>query len=109
MISLREVQKKFGARVAVELPAEQQSVHVGPYDDLNFQATTRGGRVMDHILANKAVFKSATDTAGNVAIVGGAITALEWVLGGKSWIAGAEDGSISAWFRAPAGAPPDWS
>ena len=34
---------------------------------------------------------------------GGAITALEWVLGGKSWIAGTEDGSISGWFRAPAG------
>ena len=44
---------------------------VGPYDDLTFQATTRGGRVMDHILANKAVFKSASDTVGNVAMVGG--------------------------------------
>ena len=32
---------------------------------------------MDHILANKAVFKSATDTAGNVAIIGGAILASE--------------------------------
>jgi hypothetical protein len=30
---------------------------------------------MDHILANKAVFKRATDTAGNVAIIGGAILA----------------------------------
>jgi len=46
-----------------------------PYDDLNFQAMTRGGRVMDHVLANKAVFKSATDTAGNVALVGGLVTA----------------------------------
>jgi len=34
---------------------------------------------------------------------GGAITALEWVLGGKSWIAGSENGSISGWFRAPIG------
>ncbi len=48
---------------------------VAPCDDLNFQATTRGGRVMDHILGNKAVFKSVTDTAGNVAIIGGAILA----------------------------------
>jgi phosphate transport system permease protein len=32
---------------------------------------------------------------------GGAITALEWVLGGKSWVAGTEDGSVSGWFRAP--------
>jgi phosphate transport system permease protein len=30
---------------------------------------------------------------------GGAITALEWVLGGKSWIAGTEDGSVTGWFR----------
>ena len=52
-----------------------QAAHVGPYDDLNFQASTRGGRVIDHILGNKAVFKSATDTAGNVALVGGLATA----------------------------------
>ena len=47
-----------------------------PYDDLGFQAITRGGRVMDHVLANKAVFKSATETAGNVALQTGAIAAL---------------------------------
>lgn len=46
-------------------------------DDLSYQATTRGGRVMDHILGNKAVFKSATDTVGNVAIVGGAVLATQ--------------------------------
>lgn len=44
-------------------------------DDLNYQATTRGGRVMDHILANKAVFKSSTDTVGNVALLSGAVVA----------------------------------
>jgi len=44
-----------------------------PYDDLYFQATTRGGRVMDHVLGNKAVFKTATDTAGNAAILSGAV------------------------------------
>jgi hypothetical protein len=47
----------------------------GPYDDLNFQATTRGGRVMDHVLANKAVYKTTTDTVGNVAVVAGAVMA----------------------------------
>lgn len=44
---------------AVALPA---------YDDLHFQATTRGGRVMDHILGNKAVFKEGADTVGDVAL-----------------------------------------
>ena len=50
-----------------------QKSEVGAYDDLYFQATTRGGRVMDHILANKAVFKKTTDVAGTAAIVGGTI------------------------------------
>jgi phosphate transport system permease protein len=31
------------------------------------------------------------------------ITALEWMLGGNSWIAAAEDGSASAWLRAQVG------
>ncbi len=47
----------------------------GFYDDLGFQATTRGGRVMDHVLANKAVFKSTTGAIGTAAMVGGALTA----------------------------------
>lgn len=29
------------------------------------------------------------------------ITALEWMLGGNSWVAAADDGSISGWLRAP--------
>lgn len=48
---------------------------VRPADDLTFQATTRGGRVMDHVLANKAVFKGSTDSFGNAAILSGAILA----------------------------------
>ena len=47
------------------------------FDDLNFQATTRGGRVMDHILGNKAVFKAATNVAGDVALMGSAVAAQE--------------------------------
>jgi tetratricopeptide (TPR) repeat protein len=54
---------------------QDQSIPAPAYDDLYFQATTRGGRVMDHILANKAVFKDTTDTVGNVALVGGAVLA----------------------------------
>ncbi len=54
-----------------------RAVRIGPYDDLNFQATTRGGRVMDHVLANKSVFKSTTDVIGDVGIIGGAIAATQ--------------------------------
>jgi len=53
-----------GGRKIVPLPA---------YDDLNFQATTRGGRVMDHILGNKAYFKTGANVAGNVALAGAVI------------------------------------
>jgi hypothetical protein len=52
-----------------------QTISEGFYDDLGFQATTRGGRVMDHVLANKAVFKNVTGGVGQAAIVGGALTA----------------------------------
>jgi tetratricopeptide (TPR) repeat protein len=65
-----------GSRVrSARVTVNGRELKAPPYDDLCFQATTRGGRVMDHILANKAVFKSATDTAGNVAIVGGGVMA----------------------------------
>jgi tetratricopeptide (TPR) repeat protein len=43
------------------------------YDDLCFQATTRGGRAMDHVLANKAVFKTTTSAVGDAAIISGAV------------------------------------
>jgi hypothetical protein len=52
-----------------------QTLGLRPYDDLTFQATTRGGRVMDHVLANKAVFKSATDAAGTAGLIGGLVMA----------------------------------
>jgi hypothetical protein len=61
--------------LAASVKIDSTEFAVAPCDDLNFQATTRGGRVMDRILANKAVFKGATDAAGNAALIGGAILA----------------------------------
>ncbi|MCX6905772.1 MAG: hypothetical protein NTW03_20280 [Verrucomicrobia bacterium] len=63
-----------GAR-SLSLNLGPQKVALVPYDDLYFQATTRGGRVMDHILGNKAVFKSTTDMVGNAGLVTGAVLA----------------------------------
>lgn len=60
---------------SAELRVDGQTVRLPPYDDLNYQATTRGGRVMDHVLGNKAVFKQTTDTIGDVALVGALGTA----------------------------------
>jgi hypothetical protein len=61
---------------SAQLKVDSFSIPVAPTDDVGFQALTRGGRVMDHVLGNKAVFKTATDIAGDVAIVGGAATLL---------------------------------
>jgi hypothetical protein len=60
---------------SAQIKIEALSVAIAPTDDVVFQATTQGGRVMDHILGNKAVFKSTTDTIGNVALIGGLSTA----------------------------------
>lgn len=61
---------------SAELRLDSLQIPVAPTDDVGFQAMTRGGRVMDHILGNKAVFKTSTDVAGDVAIMGGAGTLL---------------------------------
>ena len=58
--------------LSARLLVDSLQIPVAPTDDVSFQATTRGGRVMDHILGNKAVFKTATGAAGDVAIIGGA-------------------------------------
>lgn len=55
---------------SARLTVDSRYVALPPYDDLNFQASTRGGRLMDHVLGNKAVFKETTDVVGDVALVG---------------------------------------
>jgi len=62
------------ARSALLIVAGQE-VRFAPWDNLDFQATTRGGRVMDYILGNKAVFKATTNTVGDVALAGAAVAA----------------------------------
>jgi hypothetical protein len=52
-----------------------QTLTAGACDDLVYQATTRGGRVMDHVLGNKAVFKSTTSAIGDAGIISGAVLA----------------------------------
>jgi hypothetical protein len=54
---------------------EAFSEDVAGVDDLYFQATTRGGRAMDHVLEGKAVFKDVTGGVGAAAIVTGAVLA----------------------------------
>ncbi|MHC1765769.1 MAG: hypothetical protein AB9869_15970 [Verrucomicrobiia bacterium] len=62
--------------VSIKIDGDQGlTLGLRAYDDLTFQATTRGGRVMDQILGNKAAFKSATDTAGDAGLIGGLVVA----------------------------------
>jgi hypothetical protein len=61
---------------SAELTINGMRFPIAPSDDVSFQATTRGGRVMDHILGNKAVFKSTTSTIGDAALIGGLGTAV---------------------------------
>jgi len=51
----------------------KHDIALPPYDDTGFQAVTRGGRVMDQILANKADFKQTADTVGNASLMGAVI------------------------------------
>ncbi len=66
-------QLRFGEQSSVarsvNLKLGAQEFPLVAYDDLHWQATTRGGREMDHVLANKAVFKNVT---GGAAIAAGA-------------------------------------
>lgn len=71
---LRFLPGKSEAKMA-RVSVADHSVTVGAYDNITYQATTRGGRVMDHVLANKAVFKSGTDAVGDAALISGLVLA----------------------------------
>ena len=60
---------------SASLTVGDQNLHFLPWDNLNYQAITRGGRVMDYILGNKAVFKKNADAVGDLALVGSSIAA----------------------------------
>lgn len=60
---------------SARLEIDGRTVQLPAYDDIAFQATSRGGRIMDHVLGNKAVFKGTTNTVGDVALVGAAVAA----------------------------------
>ena len=58
-----------------KLTVDGRTVSLPPYDDINYQATTRGGRLMDHVLGNKAAFKETANTVGDAALIGAVGTA----------------------------------
>ena len=60
--------------VRARLTVADEVVDLPPYDDLNYQASTRGGRVMDFVLGNKAVFKDRASNVGDAALFGAIAT-----------------------------------
>lgn len=68
--------KKGDKRKAPPPPQQvSHSLKADLLEDIYFQASTRGGREFDSVLAGKAQFKDAAGTVGNVALVGAALAA----------------------------------
>ena len=57
--------------LTMETEGGQERIMAKGLGDVNFQATTRGGREMDEVLADKAAVKSGFKTSGNILIVAG--------------------------------------
>ena len=71
---LARVQPNAGGPVAVDVSIDGQSVGRSQLmADLDYQASTRGGRVMAGILQGKAVFKEVTELTG-AALIGSGLT-----------------------------------
>ena len=84
-------------QVTLHVAADERPTHIGLGRNGNLVVGTNRGRVY-HWEAGE------TPTLTDVSPVSDrAITALEWVLGGNSYVVGAADGSLSSWFRAPVG------
>jgi len=60
---------------SASLTVGDQNVHFLPWDNLNFQAVTRGGRLMDHVLATRPFSSKAPTPWADVALAGSAIAA----------------------------------
>ena len=87
--------KEWRASLAVPAPERVTAIRLGRNGAL-VAGTDRGN--VYHWLPQPEMRLTDVSPVG-----GGGVTALEWVLGGKSWVAGTEDGSVSGWFRAPFG------
>ena len=63
----------FSTARSARIQVGSRSVIAPIFDDLTYQAATRGGRAMDAILARKAVIKKTGDTVGDIATIPGII------------------------------------
>ena len=93
------VQAQPSATTAAKLRIDENSFSLPPYDDLFFQAATRGGRAMDHINHGKAVFKTTSTVVGLAALTGAAANATAHGDKRVTWgLAGAGGGRLGGFF-----------
>ena len=64
-----------GLEATVAAPSQRLGVAAFVLEDIYRQASTRGGREFDSILAGKAMFKDTAGTVGDVALVGAGVAA----------------------------------
>lgn len=69
--------------VGAEFRIGQQTVRTVAAEDIYWQATTRGGRQIDAILNNKAVWKGDLDKVGDVMMTAGTTTMMMGGMGGN--------------------------
>lgn len=69
--------RRGGALCVLKVDGKEVARAENPTEDVYYQASTRGGRELDYILAGQARFKDAADTTGDLMIFGGAVVAAE--------------------------------
>ena len=87
---------------ALTVPAGQRITQVRVGRNGSVIAGTDRGRVYHWEGGEGAVLTDVSPVSGR------AITALEWLIGGTSYVAATADGEISSWFRAPVGETGDY-
>lgn len=60
----------------MEFLGADEHVAAYPFEDIFWQASTRGGRPVDYIMEGKAAFKEGAETVGKVALAAGAATGM---------------------------------
>lgn len=68
------IRERFVGNTSLVAKVGDRTATMTRAEDLFYQATTRGGRAADTILAEKASAKAATETFGNVALAAGLTT-----------------------------------
>ncbi len=64
-----------GSKAEATVQRTDNTVRLTQIEDIFYQASTRGGRPFDSILAGKAQFKETANVVGDVALVGGTVAA----------------------------------